>query len=94
MIGKMEERTERESKRRRSEMIDLLVLPRSAESLQNGADFSAKFQHTGPAEKKRVATVPQSEQLAKTPEAAFAKIKENRVISRDHQIVRWERESR
>ena len=39
---KMEERTERESDRRRREMADLLVLPRSAKSVQNGAGFSGK----------------------------------------------------
>ena len=38
--GKMEERTERESDRRRREVEDLLVLPRSAKSVQNGAGFS------------------------------------------------------
>ena len=40
--GKMEERTERESDRRRREMADLIVLPRPAKSLQNGAGFSGK----------------------------------------------------
>ena len=36
-------RTERESDRRRKrEMADLLVLPRPAKSLQNGAGFSGK----------------------------------------------------
>ena len=37
--GKMEERTERESDKRRREMVDLLVLQR-AKSWQNGAGFS------------------------------------------------------
>ena len=35
-------RTERELERRIKEMADLLVLPRPAKSLQNGADFSGK----------------------------------------------------
>ena len=60
-------RTERESDRMRREMADLLVLPRPVRSLQNGAGFSRKTEHTGPAEKKRVASVPQREQMASTP---------------------------
>ena len=35
-------RTQRESDRRRREMADLLVLPRPAKSVQNGAGFSGK----------------------------------------------------
>ena len=66
-------RTERESDNRRREMTDLLVLPRPAKSVQNGAGFSGKIQHTGPAEKERVASVPQREQLARTPEPLLSK---------------------
>ena len=32
-----------------------------------------KLEHTGPAEKKRVASVPQREQLARTPEPLLPK---------------------
>ena len=32
-----------------------------------------KLEHTGPAEKKRVASVPQREQLANTPESSLPK---------------------
>ena len=39
--GKTEERTERESGRRR-EVASLLVLPRPAKTWQNGAGFSGK----------------------------------------------------
>ena len=35
-------RTERESDSRRREVADLLVLPRPANSVQNGAGFSGK----------------------------------------------------
>ena len=35
-------RTERESNRRRREVADLLVLPRPAKSVQNGAGFSGE----------------------------------------------------
>ena len=38
-------------------MADLLALPRPAKSLQNGAGLSEKLEHTGPAEKERVASV-------------------------------------
>ena len=54
-------------------MADLLVLPRPAKSVQNGAGFSEKLEHTGPAEKERVASVPQREQLARTPEPPLPK---------------------
>ena len=50
-----------------------------------------KREHTGVAKKKRVASVPQSEQLTKTPEPPLPKGKMNRAVSPDHQIVRWER---
>ena len=40
--GKMEERTERESDSRRRKVTDLLVLPRPAKSVKNGAGFSGK----------------------------------------------------
>ena len=54
-------------------MADLLVLPRPAKSVQNGAGFSKKLERTGPAEKERVASVPQREQLARTPELLLPK---------------------
>ena len=44
-------RTKRESDRRKREGADLLVLSRPAKSLPNGAGFSGKLEHTGPAEK-------------------------------------------
>ena len=49
-------RTEQELERRRRE--ELLVLPRLAKSMQNGAGLSRKNEHTGPAEKERVVSVP------------------------------------
>ena len=50
-----------------------------------------KIEHTGPAEKERVASVPQREQLASTPELPLPKGKRNRAICPKLQIVRWER---
>ena len=45
---------------------------------------------TGPADKERVASVPQREQLAGTPEPLLQKGK-RAVVCPEHQIVRWER---
>ena len=55
--------------------------------------FSAeKLEHTGPAEKERVASVPQREQLASTPEPPLSKKKKNRAVCPEYQVMR-ERES-
>ena len=51
------------------------MLLRSAKSVQNGAGFSGKLEQTGPSEMERVASVPQREQLAKTPEPPLPKEK-------------------
>ena len=42
----------------RREEADVLVLPKPAKSVQNGAGFSGKLEHTELAEKERVASVP------------------------------------
>ena len=49
------------------------MLPRPTKSLQNGTGFSGKIEHTGPADKERVTSVPQKEQLASTPEPPLTK---------------------
>ena len=41
-----------------------------------------KLEHTGPAEKERVASVPQREQLARTPEPPLPKEKEQSRLSK------------
>ena len=46
-----------------------------------------KLEHTGSAEKKRLATVPQREQLASTPELPLPKGK-GTAVRLEHQIVR------
>ena len=69
MKGTMGVRTDRESNRRR-EVADLLVLRRAYRMAQASAE---KLKHTGPAEKERVVSVPQREQLASTPEPPFPK---------------------
>ena len=57
-------------------MADLLVLPRSAKNLQNSAGLSGKnWSILGLLKRKEVASVPQIEQLASTPEPPFPKEK-------------------
>ena len=50
-----------------------------------------KLEHTGRAEKERVVSVPQREQLASTLEPFFAKRKRNRAVCPEYQIMRRER---
>ena len=47
------------------EIANLLVVPTTAENLQNGASFSGKPEQTVPAEKEKVALALRSKQLAK-----------------------------
>ena len=78
-------KTKRESDRKRK-VANLLVLSRSAKSLQASAE---KLEHTGPAERKRVASVPQRErEVDKNARAAFAKRERNRAVYLEHQILR------
>ena len=49
-----------------------------------------KLEHTGPAEKERVASAPQRAD-GKNAGAALAKRKRNRAVSPKHQIMRGER---
>ena len=71
----MEERTKRESvSRRREEKWQTLWCCRDQQRACRMAQASAeKLEHTGPAEKERVASVPQREQLARTPEPPLPK---------------------
>ena len=50
-------------------MADLLVFPRSAQA------SAEKLEHTRPAKKERVASVPHREQMARTPEPPLPKEK-------------------
>ena len=72
---KMEERTERESDRRRREKKwQSCWCCRAQQRACSMAQASAeKLEHTGPAEKERIASVPQREQLANTPEPSLPK---------------------
>ena len=51
-----------------------------------------KLEHTGPAEKKRVVSMPQREQLGKYTRAALAKRKVNRAPDRERGESQGERE--
>ena len=56
-------------------MADLLVLPRPAKSLQNGAGFSLETCKHWACQYQRFASTPLSELLARTPEPYFLKEK-------------------
>ena len=70
-------RTKRESdKRRREEKWQTCWCCRDQQRALRMAQTSAeKLEHTGPAEKERVTSVPQKEQLASTPEPPLPKRK-------------------
>ena len=65
-------------------MADSLVLPRPAGSLQNGAGFSGKLEHTWPAEKGKSGLGAIERAVGKNARAALAKSKRNRAICPDH----------
>ena len=46
-----------------------------------------KLEHTGPAEKEKVASVPQREQLESTPEPPLPKEKRNRAVRARDRVV-------
>ena len=48
-------------------MADLLVLPRPVSPCRMAQASAEKLEHTGPAEKEKVASVPLRKQLASTP---------------------------
>ena len=79
------------------EKLQTLMLLRPAESLQMAQASAEKLEHTGPAEKERVAVGKNSYSTAtkravgKNARPTFAKGKTNRAISPDHQIMSCER---
>ena len=77
MRGQSGEDRARVKEEKRRKMASLLVLPRPVERACRMVQASAeKREHTEHAEKKRVALVPQNEQLARTPEPPLPKEKE------------------
>ena len=54
-------------------MADLLVLPGPPKGCRMAQASAEKFEHNGPAEKERVASVQPREQLARTPEPPLPK---------------------
>ena len=72
-------------------MENLLVLPRPARACRMAQASAEKLEHTGPAEKERVASVPQREQLARRPKPSLPKGTRNRAVCPKHQIMRGER---
>ena len=83
-------RTERESdSRRREEKWQTCWCCRDQQIACKMTQVSAeKLENTGPAEKKRVASVKQRKHYARS---FFAKRKRNRAVSPEHQIMRGER---
>ena len=83
-------RTKQESdRRRRDEKWKTCWCCREQQSAYRMAQDSAeKLEHTGPAEKKGVASVPQREQLASMPSRPYQKEKEQSRRSRspDHEV--------
>ena len=84
-------RTERESdRRRRKEKWQICWCCRDQQRACRMAQASAeKLEHTGPAEKEKVASVPQRE--SKNAGAALAKRKRNRAVYPEYQIMRGKR---
>ena len=82
-------RIERESdNRRREEKWQICWCCRDRQRACRMAQASAeKLEHTGPAGKERVVSVPQREQLARTPEPSLPKGKEQSRLSKapDHE---------
>ena len=67
-------RTDRESDNRREEKWQASWCCRDQQRACRMAQASAeKLEHTGPAEKERVVSVPQKKQLARTPEPPLPK---------------------
>ena len=85
-------RTERESDRmRREEKWQTCWCCRDQQRACRMAQVSAeKLEHTGPAEKERVASVPQRA-VGKNDGAALAKRQRNRAVCPEYQMVRGER---
>ena len=72
-------------------MADLLVLRDQLRACRMAQASAEKLEHTGPAKKERVASVPQREQLARTPEPPLPKRKRNSAACPEYQIMRRER---
>ena len=76
-------RTERESERRRVEKWQTCWCCRDQQKAYRMAQASGeKLEHSGPAEKERVASVPQSEQLPNMPEPSLPKEKQTKPSGR------------
>ena len=69
-------------------MADLLVLPRPAKSVQNGAGFSGKTGAYWACRKGKSGLSATERAVGKNAGAAFAKRKGNRAVSPEHQIMR------
>ena len=72
-------------------MADLLVLPRPAKSVQNGARFSRKTGTYWPCRKGKSGLSATERAVSKNAGAALAKRKRNRAVCPKYQIMKGER---
>ena len=82
-------KTERESNRRSGRLVGAAVTTKELVELRRLQ--REKLEHTKPAEKERVASVPQREQLEKTPEPPLPKTKWNKAVCPEYQIMKEEK---
>ena len=85
-MAKAEQESE---KRKREEKWQMLPAP--AKSLQNGAGFHGKTRTNSACRNENGGLSATKRAAGKYARAAFAKIKGNKAICPDHQIVRWKR---
>ena len=85
--GQNESQTGGEEKK----MTDLLVLPRPAKSVQNGAGFSRKTGTYWACRKGKSGLNATERAVGKNAGAALAKSKRNRAVCPEYQIMRGER---
>ena len=72
-------------------MADLLVLPRPAKSVQNGAGFSGKTGTNWACRKRKSGLSATERAVGKNAGAALAKRKRNRAVCPEYQIMRRKR---
>ena len=82
-------RVRQEEKRRK--MADLMVLPRPAKSVHNGAGFSGKTGANWACRKGKSGLSATERAVGKNAGAALAKRKRNRAVCPEYQIMRWAR---
>ena len=83
-----EKRTRVRQEKKKRKMADLMVLPRPAKSVQNGAGFSGKTGTYWACRKRKSGLSATERAGGKNAGAAFAKRKRNRAVCPEYQIMR------